>query len=516
MGWLKSAAIIASWTFLSRVLGFIRDVLIAATLGTGVLGEAFIVAFRLPNLFRRLFADGALLAAIVPVYDRVRHEKGKAAARIFTGSLFYYLGLAVLLFSGLFMLFMPQVIISLAPGFSERPDILSLAIILGMINFPFLGFMVLSSLLGGVLNANKQFWVASAAPVILNLFMITALLLPELAGLNTAHQLSTAVAFAGLVQTSLLLYFIVRLKLIHLPCWPSFSPEIKQFFMLMLPGILSAGVLQINLVVGTQIASFLDQGAIAYLYYADRLTQLPIGLIGVALGTALLPSFSTHRNQNNQQALNEDFTKAVSISLLLTFPALSGLICFAEPILFTLFNYGVFSVEDVYQTASVMQMMAIGILPAILIKTLSAVFFAHENTKTPLKLSMVAVAVNLPLAFILSHYLGAKGIALASAFAALIALVGYCLCLSKLGLVHLEASFFNQGARIIMLNLIFMLLLIGMNWGIEFAFLSVFSRIILLAGMIALALAAYAVLVILFKLVTLNALKTRIRRRFSS
>lgn len=487
----RSAGVIAIWTLASRILGFARDILIANLLGAGPMGEAFVVAFRLPNLFRRLFADGALLSAIVPVYSRIRHDEDIKEAKSFVDSAFSFLLIAIILSSGMMMLFMTNVVGILAPGFEGRDDLLATTSYLALLTFPYLGCMVLSSFIGGILNVVGNFWTAAAAPVILNILMITALLLSYLGWINyTAEALSFAVLCAGGLQ--LLLAFIAAKRLGIMPTLavPKLSKGVKQFFKLMLPGILGAGVIQINMVVGTQIASTLDQGAVAYLYYADRLTQLPMGLVGVALGSALLPLLGKQLQGNDPKGASNSFSRAMEMGLILALPATIGLILIGIPLVQIAFQHGAFSQSDSAITGLVTMAMALSIPAGILIKMTSAVFFAKENAKTPMYISLVAVAINIPLALGLSQIMGVVGVALAASLAAMVSLSVQLGLIYRWKLVELDQRFRKNSIKIAASSMImglFLYIMLGLlERNLDNSHIGLFSLIslIIFAGLV--------------------------------
>lgn len=505
---------------MSRILGFARDILIANILGATPLAEAFMVAFRLPNLFRRLFADGALLAAIVPVYNRVRHEQGAQMARQFSGVLFGWLLILCVMFSSILMLFMPQVVLGLAPGFADRPELLKTTAMLALFSFPYLGFMVLSSFQGGILNANGKFWAAAAAPILLNVMMIGALLLsewqPELLesmGLSTAKLLVIAISLAGFLQLMSLTIACANQGLIDYCQLPRLSPEVKQFYKLMLPGIIGMGVLQINMVIATQIASTLDQGAIAYLYYADRLSQLPIGLIGVALGTALLPKLGKALLNKDQAAQDYNFSRALETGIILSFPAMIGLMILASPIINALFLHGAFTKADAAQTQNVTMMMALSVPPAIIIKICASVFFAHEDTKTPMRLAMLAVALNIPLAMLLGQFYGAAGIALSSSLVAWLSLCLYGFLLKRRRWIFVDQALRQKLAGILIANIAMAAGLWGLSWLVKDIMLSNIGQMIMLAVFILLALKLYFGLLISLKVINWSDALSLIKRR---
>lgn len=423
----KAARIFGLWTMVSRLTGFFRDMLIAHFLGAGIASEAFIIAFRLPNLLRRLFAEGALNAALVPLYGRIAHEQGDDQAKQFASEALSILGLVLLLICGLAMIFMHPLTYGLAPGFADRPQLLDLAARLGLISFPYLGLMVIASFLGGLLNSLGRFWAVAAAPILLNLAMIGMIFigllwpLDEDRSLSIAYGLAWGVSLAGIAQVVLIAWQAHRHGLLPRLGLPRrFSPEVKSLFALMGPGVIAGGILQINVVVGTQIASSLDEGAVAYLYYADRLTQLPLGVIGVSMGVVLLPLLGQHIRQKNDEARIASYNNALWQAMLTTLPAMTGLIGLAFPIVDILFRHGAFGLAQAKMTSYVTIAMSLAIPGMITAKISSAAFFANEDTKSPLRFALISVVINIILSLCLAPWLGVIGIALASSLAALI------------------------------------------------------------------------------------------------
>ncbi|MBL4907651.1 MAG: murein biosynthesis integral membrane protein MurJ, partial [Sneathiella sp.] len=311
MSLLKSVATVGGFTMISRILGFIRDILIATVLGAGPISDAFFVAFRIPNMFRRLVAEGAFTAAFIPLFSRQIEENGKEAALQFASHALGFLTGFLFVFSLLFMIFMPVLMQFLAPGFDIEGQRYALAVEYARITFPYLTAMAVVALLGGVLNAFYKFAAMSAAPILLNLILISSLLfLLSQPGYDAGLVLAWGVAAAGLAQAVYLVIACKREKLMVPIQRPRVTPLIKRLFKLMLPGLIGAGVLQINILVGTIIASLLATGSISYLYYADRVYQLPLGVIGIAVGTALLPLLSRQLRSGEERSANETMNRA--------------------------------------------------------------------------------------------------------------------------------------------------------------------------------------------------------------
>jgi putative peptidoglycan lipid II flippase len=442
MALLRSVATVGSYTMLSRVFGFIRDILTAAILGAGPVADAFFVAQRLPNLFRSLFAEGAFSAAFVPLFAGTMAEHGKAAARVFAEDALAVLLAALLGFVLLGEIFMPAVMGVIAPGFGEDPAKFGLAVELARITFPYLLFIALVALQGGVLNSVDRFAAAAATPVLLNLFLIAALLMMDRFGWHDGRALAWAVTGAGFAQFLWLLSSCRRAGLaLRLPV-PRLTPGVRRTLAVMAPGTIGAGVTQLNLLISTALASLLPSGSVSYLYYADRLNQLPLGVVGIAVGTAILPPLSRQLRLGHAADSITTQNRGVELALLLTMPAAVALALLATPILAVLFQRGAFSSADAAATAAALAAYAAGLPAFVLVKVLAPAFFARHDTATPVKVAVVAMAANLCLTLILMQFLAHVGIALATTIA------GWVNALTLLALLIRRGHFrFDSRAR---------------------------------------------------------------------
>src|SRR5437763_4060036 len=346
MALLRSVATVGSYTLLSRIFGFIRPILAPAILGAGPVADAFFVAQRLPNLFRSLFAEGAFSAAFVPLFAGTMAEHGKETARVFAEDALAVLLAALLVFVLLGENFMPAVMAVIAPGFSEDPAKFSLAVDLGRITFPYLLFISLVALQGGVLNSVDRFAAAAATPILLNLFLIAALFLMRHFGWHDGRALAWAVCAAGFGQFLWLLFSCARAGLaLRLPV-PRLTQGVRRTLAVMAPGTVGAGVTQLNLLISTALASLLPGGSVSYLYYADRLNQLPLGVVGIAVGTAILPGLSRQVRLGHAADAVDPQHRGVELALLLPLPAAVALALLATPILAVLFQRGAFGPAD--------------------------------------------------------------------------------------------------------------------------------------------------------------------------
>jgi putative peptidoglycan lipid II flippase len=420
----KAFATVGGLTMVSRVFGFLRDILIAAVLGTGVVADAFVVAFRLPNLFRRLFAEGAFNSAFVPLFAKRLETDGTDGARQFAEEAFAGLFAMLLLVTAIAQILMPWLVLGLALGFDAGK--LDLATSLSRIAFPYLLCMSLVALLSGLLNALHRYTAAAAAPIVLNLVLCSVMLFAYWWGYRgeaAGYILVWGVAVAGFLQLAMLWFaarqagFALRLRL------PRLSDNVRRLIALGIPGVIAGGITQINIVVGTSIASLQD-AAVSYLYYADRLYQLPLSIVGVAIGVVLLPDLSRHLGAGDMKAAEDSQNRSMELALLLTLPAAIALLVAAEPIIRVLFERGAFTHQDTVATAWALAAFAIGLPAFVLIKVLQPAFFAYEDTRTPMHYAAVNLVINaggsvaLFFAFKAAGLMPHVGIALATSVAA--------------------------------------------------------------------------------------------------
>src|SRR6266576_1117666 len=413
MALLRSVATVGSYTLVSRVFGFVRDILTAAILGAGPVADAFFVAQRLPNLFRSLFAEGAFSAAFVPLFAGTIAERGKEQARIFAEDALAVLTAALLGFVLLGEIFMPVVMDVIAPGFREEPEKFELAVDLSRITFPYLLFISLVALQGGVLNSVDRFAAAAATPILLNLFLITALLAMWRFGWHDGRALAWAVCAAGFAQFLWLLFSCAHAQMaLRLPM-PRLTQGVRRTLAVMAPGTIGAGVTQLNLLISTALASLLPGGSVSYLYYADRLNQLPLGVVGIAVATAILPPLSRQVRTGDLAGAAATQNRGVELALLLTLPAAAAFVVLAQPIMTVLFQRGAFGATDAEATAAALAAYAMGLPAFVLVKVLAPGFFAHHDTATPVKIAIAAMATNLILTLVLMQFWAHVGIALA-------------------------------------------------------------------------------------------------------
>lgn len=404
-------ATIGGLTGLSRVAGFIRDILTAAILGAGPVADAFFVALKLPNFFRRITAEGAFSVSFVPLYSAMLEKDGADKAAGFASRVMSMMLLLLLAFTGLAMIAMPLIIFGIAPGFSDDALRFDLAVELSRVTFPYLLLMSLTALLGGILNAHNRFGPFAFAPVLFNLALIAALLMHEFFE-TPGHALAWGVLAAGFLQLFFLIAFVLRIKIPVRPARPSIDSGMKKLFKLMGPGVIGAGVMHINLFADLIIASFLEAGAISYLYYADRLNQLPLGMVGIAVGTALLPMLSKAIAADRGDEARDLFNRALEYCFLLALPAAVALFVIPLPLIAMLFERGAFESADTSATAGVLMAYATGLPAYIAVKVFSTAHWARGDTVTPVRIAVIGTVANIILSLIFVQFIGVAGIAL--------------------------------------------------------------------------------------------------------
>jgi putative peptidoglycan lipid II flippase len=513
MALFRSVATVGSLTMVSRLFGFVRDILTAAILGAGPVADAFFVAQRLPNLFRSLFAEGAFNAAFVPLANRALVDGGKPALREFAEEAFAVLFAALLGFVILGELFMPQVMTIIAPGFEDEPGKFQLVVDLTRITFPYLLFISLTALQGGLLNTVDRFAAAAATPVLLNLFLIAALLL--MAGLHWTDGtvLAIALTLSGIAQFGWLMLscrragIALRLRIPHL------TPGVRQTLKVMGPGVLGAGVTQLNLLVSTALASMLPGGSVSYLYYADRLNQLPLGVVGIAVATAILPPLSRQLRSADEAAAIATQNRGLELALLLTLPAATALAILALPILAVLFERGAFGPTEASATASALIAYAVGLPAFVLVKVLAPAFFARHDTKTPVKIAIVSLATNLLLTLILMRFLAHVGVAIALSASGWLQAALLLAMLARRGHFHLDTRSRANLPRIALATIGMGAALLALRAVLEPALAGALTlRLIALAALVAVGLAVFVVLVLILGVVNWRELRGQFRR----
>ncbi len=393
----KSFATVGGLTLVSRVLGFVRDIIAAAVLGTGPVADAFYVAFRFPNLFRRLFGEGAFNSAFVPLFASKLEGEGKESARQFASEAMSGLAFIVSIISIICMLTMPWLMYLLAPGFAATPGKFDLAVALTQITFPYLLCMSLVALLSGVLNSFGKFVESSSVSILLNLTLTVAMLLSIWLGYRNdpmaGYIQAWGVFIAGFLQLAHLLWGIRRSDFWLRLQRPRWTPDMQQLVSVGIPGVIAGGITQVNILIGTMIAT-MQNGAVSHLYYADRLYELPLAIVGIAIGVVLLPDVSRQLRAGNMQGVMDSQNRSLEFAMLLTLPAAVALAVVPSDIVRVLFERGAFTVRDTPFTAYALAIFALGLPSFVLIKVFSPAYFARHDTKTPMRFAGWSLTAN--------------------------------------------------------------------------------------------------------------------------
>ena len=446
MNLLVSTSTFSFFTLISRILGYARDILIAVFLGTSLLADVFFVAFRLPNTFRRLFAEGTFNAAFIPSYAG-ELAKNKKQADYFAKNVFNLLFIILLIIILLAEIFMPQLVYLIAPGFNKDADKFHLAIQLSRITFPFLFFVTLASFFSAILNSYNKFALPAAAPILLNIILILSLFFSQWMDISNILILSYAVSLAGFLQLLVLGFFVKKYFKPILSIKIKIDKKIKLFFKKLLPSIFSSGVTQINILVGTIIASF-QAGAVSYLYYADRVYQINLAVAGIAVGTVMLPELSKQiKNKNTKKAYNLQ-NRSLELCLFLSIPAAVGLFLASREIITSLFGYGSFDIDSVVNTAAALTFFALGVPAFSILKIFSNFFFARNNTKLPFYLSLISVVFNILISVIFFQKIGFIIIPIATSISSWIHVVLYYYFIKKRKFHQFDNMFIYKFPRI--------------------------------------------------------------------
>ncbi len=417
---LKGAANIGSMTLVSRILGFVRDVVLANLFGSSAGADAFFVAFKIPNFLRRLFGEGAFSQAFVPVLSETKSVQGEQAVKELVNHVTGVFGLILFAVTLIGVIAAPLIIIAFAPGFIDEPAKFDLAVQMLRITFPYLLFISLVALAGGILNTYGHFTVPAITPVLLNLSLIGAAILLAPRMTQPIVALAWGVFIGGVVQLLFQLPALWRIKHLPIPIPKWRDPGVKKIFKLMIPALFGVSVAQINLLLDTLLASFLVTGSISWLYYSDRLMEFPIGILGVAVGTVILPRLSKDHALTEPQAFSDTLSWALKLILVAGMPACVMLILLAAPMLSTLFQYGAFSVDDVVKASMSLQAYSLGLFGFLAVKVLAPGYYARQDTKTPVRVGIIAMVANMILNLILIWPLQHVGLAMATAGAALL------------------------------------------------------------------------------------------------
>lgn len=442
-GLLRSSLVVSVMTLLSRVLGMVRDVVVANYFGSGAAADAFFVAFKIPNFLRRLFAEGAFAQAFVPVLSEYREKRSFAEVKQLVDRTAGYLSFVLTILTMLGMLFAPYIMMVFAPGFHDDPVKMALAGDLLRITFPYLMLISLTAFCGGILNSYGRFGAPAFTPVLLNVSMIASaiFLSPYFAEPITA--LAWGVFIAGVAQLLFQMPFLAQLKLVPRPRLVRKDEGVKRIMLLMLPALFAVSVSQINLLLDTVLASFLETGSVSWLYYADRLSELPLGAFGIAIGTVILPALSRQHAGERPEEFSNTIDWALRMVLLVGVPAALALGVLAEPLITTLFHYGKMSDVAVYQSAAALQAYALGVLTFMLIKVLAPGYFARQDLKTPVKIAVLCMVANMIFNLLLIWNLKHVGLALATSLSSMLNAGLLLAGLAKAGVYKASSGWFK-------------------------------------------------------------------------
>ena len=517
MSMIKAISQVGSLTMISRVLGFARDILMARYLGAAMVADCFFVAFKLPNFFRRLFAEGAFGASFVPIFVEELGDGSEdriARARLFAEQALAFLLPVLLVFTLLMQAFMPWVMYVLAPGFVDEVEKYALAVEFTRATFPYLMLVSLVALYSGVTNGNGRFAAGAQAPILLNTVLIGSLLIFNEGELLTGEALTRAVAVAGAVQLIWMARAAARINFSLRLRWPRLSPKVKELLVIMLPAVIGAGAIQINLVVDIVLASFLPEGSLSYLFYADRLNQLPIGVIGVAVGTVLLPVIARSLAAGDPERARYDQNRAVEFAMFLTVPAAAALIIIPLPLITAMFERGAFEAHDSLATAQALSAYALGLPAYILVKVLTPSFFSRKDTKTPVKIGIAAVVLNTVLNIILMGPLLHVGLALATAISAWVNAIALYVVLKKRGHFSFDERLSHRLPRIVTAAV---MMALGL-WVVSTNFAaalhgSLMDRVLFVGLLVILGMGIYAAVALGLKAMSMSEIKAYLRRR---
>ena len=514
MSLVKSTLTIGFFTFLSRISGFVRDVLMANLIGASWLSDCFFVAFKLPNFFRRLFAEGAFNAAFIPSFSSILTTDGREAALKFAGEVMSVLLVVLLILNAIFIIFMPWITPIFAPGFANTPEKFDLTVTLSQITFPYILFISLVSLIGGVLNSMGKFAAPAANPILLNICMIGGMLFLNKYSATPAHALSYAVFIAGIVQLGWLVMIAWRLDMLPAIANPRMTKSVRAMLLLMAPAALGSGVQQLNLLVDVIIASHIPD-AVSYLYYADRITELPIGMIGVAVGTVLLPMLSKQIRSGDTAAARTSMNRALELVLLFGIPCTAALLVISESVIRVLYQHGAFTAENMVAVTRTLIAFDMGLPAFLAVKIFAPGFYANHDTKTPFKIAIACVFINLffNLTLVFVAHLDYVGMSMATSIAGWVNVLSMGWILHKRGLFVPDALLKSRLVKmLIAAGLMMLALLLTNHYVASYYEQGMLMKTLALLGVIAAGGAVYGVAVLALRAYDATLL-TRILKR---
>ena len=501
----------------SRILGFVRDMLVAILLGVGPAADAYFAAFRFPNLFRRLFAEGAFNTAFIPLFARSLEQEGMEAARLWAARILSWLVAVVTVVTVLVEIFMPWVLMPFVPGFLDDPAKYDLTVLLTRICFPYLMCMSLMAAYAAILNGLGRFTASAFAPILLNIVMIVfmaPLVLWANTDVQTAVWIAVGTLAGGVAQLWLVYAAVRRANFVPKLQWPRFDSDVRRFWALAVPAVLTGGITQINIFVGTIIASGADS-AISYIYYADRLYQLPLGIIGIAIGTVLLPELARHLKGGREAEARAAQDQSLVLSMLLSMPAATALIALATPIVRVLYERGAFDATATFETANTLIAFSAGLPAYVLIRVLQPGFFAREDTVTPTIFAAISAVINIGLSVLLFPGLQHVGIAIATSAAAWANALLLALWLYRRGHLVMSAADWRRHALIVAVSLVMAAGLYALALqltGVFAASAPFVLQLIALGALIALGMVAYFALAHVTGAQPMGQLLRRLRR----
>jgi putative peptidoglycan lipid II flippase len=487
MNLIKSTGTFSFFTIISRLLGYLRDILVAIFLGTSFLADVFFVAFRIPNTFRRLFSEGTFNAAFIPSYSS-ELTKGKARSNNFANEVFNLLFLSLLILVLVVQIFMPAFVSLIAPGFIEDEEKMNLAINLTRITFPFVMLVSLASFFSAILNSHNRFAEAAAAPIILNIVLIIILFFSKSLNDELVYYLSYGVTLAGLLQLIFLFFFVTKYFKFKFDFKLKVASKVKIFFTKLLPSIFSSGVTQINILVGTIIASF-QASAVSYLYYADRIYQINLAIAGIAIGVVILPQLSKHISKKNKKKINLIQNKSLELSLFLSLPASIALFIGSDEIISALFGYGQFNENSVSNSAKALYFFSLGLPAFAMIKVFSNFFFANHDTKNPFYISLVSVLLNILISVYFFKTIGFIIIPIATTISSWFNLIALFLILKKRNLFSFNNIFIKRFFKIVTASILmglffnYLILLFNEQLSFEYSFKSIYLILSVILGL---------------------------------
>ncbi len=510
MSLFTSSAIVGSLTLLSRVFGFVRDMLIAYVLGAGAQTDAFFIAFKLPNFMRRLFAEGAFNSAFLPMFAGMLKTEGRKTSLHFASETYAYLIMILIIVTVVAILLMPWIMLVLAPGFADDPDKFDLTVALTRITFPYILFISLVCLLSGILNSLGKFAAVAATPIMLNLSLIVGILcIAPYTG--AAYGLAYGVVLAGITQFVWLVWFCRKEGMMPTLRRPRMTPDIKKLLYLIGPAAIGAGVAQVNLLIDIILASHLGN-AVSFLYYADRIYELPLGVIGIAVATALLPLLSKQISAGDNEAAHTSLHHSIILTMLFGLPSAFALMVIADPVIRVIFEHGAFSTADRLATFPALIAYAIGLPAFLLVKIFAACFYAAQDTKTPVKIAIIGVLTNLILNLILMQYYQHVGLAMATSIAGWLNALLLGIALLRRDRLSLPVPYKIMLAKLVIAAaLMAMALDQAYRYGIIFFDGSLPIRIAALAALVILGCFVYFGVLILLRTIALAELKSWFR-----